>query len=131
VLNHAIHIIALTRCRLDQTTKEFMAKGRRRQDRKEALRALKSHIANDIYRHMKADCWPRSELVLTTFRWSPSVARALSLSPSSDIGPRARLGRGGSQMSANDDKRQEEKSHVIPGQEGVSRHCAGGEIARS
>jgi 5-methylcytosine-specific restriction endonuclease McrA len=26
VLNHAIHMIALTRCRLDQTTKEFMAK---------------------------------------------------------------------------------------------------------
>jgi hypothetical protein len=42
VLNHAIHMIALTRCRRDQTTKEeFMAKKRADgKTGKEALRAL-------------------------------------------------------------------------------------------
>jgi transposase len=67
VLNHAIHMIALTRCRLDQTTKEFMAKKRAEgKTGREALRALKRHIANDIYRHMKADCRSPAELTLTT-----------------------------------------------------------------
>jgi transposase len=60
VLNHTIHMIALTRCRLDQTTKEFMAKKRAEgKTGREAMRALKRHIANDIYRHMKADSRPR------------------------------------------------------------------------
>jgi hypothetical protein len=86
VLNHAIHMIALTRCRRDQTTKEeFMAKKRADgKTGKEALRALQRHIANDIYRHMKADCRPRSEPMLTTLKGNPLVAGSSPAGPTNN-----------------------------------------------
>lgn len=56
-LNRAIHMVAVVRCRLDEPTKLYMAKKRREgKTGKEAMRSLKRHIANDIYRRMKADC---------------------------------------------------------------------------
>jgi transposase len=56
-LNRAIHMVAVVRCRLDEPTKLYMAKKHREgKTGKEAMRSLKRHIANDIYRRMKADC---------------------------------------------------------------------------
>lgn len=57
VLNNSIHMIAVVRCRIDQRTKDYMAKKRAEgKTGKEAMRCLKRHIANDLYRRMKADC---------------------------------------------------------------------------
>lgn len=55
-LNFTLHYIALTRCRVDPATKEFMAKKMAEgKSWKEALRALKRHLSNLIYRSMVAD----------------------------------------------------------------------------
>lgn len=55
-LNFTLHYIALTRIRVDSATKEFldkkMAEGK---SWKEALRALKRHLSNRIYRTMLED----------------------------------------------------------------------------
>ena len=56
-LNNAIHMIAVVRCRLDVATKAYVAKKRSEgKTGKEAMRCLKRHIANDIYRRMRSDC---------------------------------------------------------------------------
>lgn len=55
-LNYALHFIAVTRCRLDDETKEFMArKMSEGKTRKEAMRCLKRHLSNVIYRTMVQD----------------------------------------------------------------------------
>jgi transposase len=55
-LNFTIHYIALTRLRVDPDTKAFMAKKMAEgKSWKEALRSLKRHISNLIYRTMLAD----------------------------------------------------------------------------
>ena len=55
-LNHALHFVAVTRCRLDPETKAFMARKQAEgKTKKEALRCLKRHLANGIYRAMVAD----------------------------------------------------------------------------
>jgi transposase len=55
-LNYAIHFVAVTRCRLDPETKAFMARKQAEgKTKKEALRCLKRHLANGIYRAMVAD----------------------------------------------------------------------------
>jgi transposase len=55
-LNHALHYIAVTRCRLDSETKEFMArKMSEGKTRKEAMRCLKRHLSNQIYKGLMAD----------------------------------------------------------------------------
>ena len=64
-LNHALHYIAVTCCRLDPETKIFMerklAEGK---SKKEAMRCLKRHLASRIYRTMMADALtPTKEFV--------------------------------------------------------------------
>ena len=55
-LNYTIHYIAVTRCRVDPDTRAFMAKRLAEgKTRKEAMRSLKRHISNRIYRTMMAD----------------------------------------------------------------------------
>jgi transposase len=55
-LNYALHYIAVTRCRLDPETKTFMArKIAEGKTRKEAMRCLKRHISNLVYRTMLSD----------------------------------------------------------------------------
>lgn len=55
-LNHALHYIAVTRCRLDSETQEFMArKMSEGKTRKEAMRCLKRHLSNQIYKGLMAD----------------------------------------------------------------------------
>jgi transposase len=55
-LNHALHYIAVTRCRLDPETPAFMArKMAEGKTRKEAMRCLKRHLSNIVYNHMRAD----------------------------------------------------------------------------
>lgn len=55
-LNFTLHYIALTRLRVDPATKEFMAKKMAEgKTWKEALRALKRHLSNRIYRTMLED----------------------------------------------------------------------------
>ena len=62
VLNRSIHMVAVVRCRLDPATKIYMAKKKSEgKSGKEAMRCLKRHIANDIYRCLKADCEVVSE----------------------------------------------------------------------
>lgn len=55
-LNHALYFVAVTRCRLDDETKVFlerkMAEGK---TKKEAIRCLKRHLANVVYRTLVAD----------------------------------------------------------------------------
>lgn len=55
-LNFTIHYIAVTRCRVDPETRAFMAKRLAEgKTRKEAMRSLKRHLSNRIYRTMMAD----------------------------------------------------------------------------
>jgi transposase len=55
-LNFTIHYIAVTRCRVDPDTRAFMAKRiAEGKTRKEAMRSLKRHLSNRIYRTMMAD----------------------------------------------------------------------------
>lgn len=55
-LNYAIHFVAVTRCRLDPETQAFMARKQAEgKSKKEAMRCLKRHLANGIYRAMVAD----------------------------------------------------------------------------
>jgi transposase len=55
-LNYALYFIAVTRCRLDPETKAFMARKQAEgKSRKEAMRCLKRHLSNVIYRCMVSD----------------------------------------------------------------------------
>ena len=61
-LNFAIHYIAVTRCRLDPDSRAFMAKKLGEgKSKKEAMRCLKRHLANRIYRVMMRDAIELSE----------------------------------------------------------------------
>lgn len=62
-LNHALHYIAVTRCRLDPETKVFMArKLAEGKSKKEAMRCLKRHLASRIYKAMVADALRPTEV---------------------------------------------------------------------
>ena len=55
-LNHALHYVAVTRCRLDPETQTFMArKLAEGKSKKEAMRCLKRHLASRIYKTMMTD----------------------------------------------------------------------------
>jgi transposase len=55
-LNHALHIVALARCRSDEATQNYRARRIASGDStREALRALKRQISNLIYRHLMLD----------------------------------------------------------------------------
>ena len=56
-LNHAIHIAAITQIRYPHTDGRALLRpqDRRRQDEKEALRALKRRISDAVYRHLLID----------------------------------------------------------------------------
>jgi transposase len=55
-LNHALYFVAVTRCRLDDETKVFMErKLSEGKTKKEAIRCLKRHLANVVYRNLVAD----------------------------------------------------------------------------
>lgn len=55
-LNCAIHTVALVRARSDAPSKAFIAKKRAEgKSSKDAMRSLKRHISNSIYRQMRAD----------------------------------------------------------------------------
>lgn len=59
-LNYALHYIAVTRCRLDPETQSFMArKLAEGKTKKEAMRSLKRHLSNAIYRTMVSDLTAR------------------------------------------------------------------------
>lgn len=65
-LNHALHYIAVTRCRLDPETKLFMArKLAEGKSKKEAMRCLKRHLASRIYKAMLADALKPTGLVVS------------------------------------------------------------------
>jgi Transposase IS116/IS110/IS902 family len=66
VLNRSIHMVAVVRCRIDPATKIYMAKKKSEgKSGKEAMRCLKRHTANDIYRRLKDDCQAASARSLT------------------------------------------------------------------
>lgn len=48
-LNHALHVIAINRCRLDPRTRAYVARRMAEGKTKEALRCLKRHICNGIF----------------------------------------------------------------------------------
>lgn len=55
-LNYAIHTVALVRARSDERSKAFMLKKRQEgKSYKDAMRCLKRHVSNDIYRRMISD----------------------------------------------------------------------------
>lgn len=55
-LNYAIHTVAVVRARSDERSKAFMLKKRQEgKSYKDAMRCLKRHISNDIYRLMISD----------------------------------------------------------------------------
>lgn len=59
-LNHALHIIALTRSRLDPETRAYLAKKRAEgKSHREAMRCLKRHLARRFYR-LLLDPFPSS-----------------------------------------------------------------------
>ena len=63
-LNYAIHFVAVTRCRLDPETQAFMARKQAEgKSKKEAMRCLKRHLANGIYRAMVADSRRLQEVI--------------------------------------------------------------------
>ncbi|MGI8407693.1 MAG: IS110 family transposase [Actinomycetota bacterium] len=73
-LNHALHYIAVTRCRLDPETKVFMArKLAEGKSKKEAMRCLKRHLASRIYKAMVADALRPTELAA-----SPALGSVLT-----------------------------------------------------
>jgi transposase len=56
-LNRSLHMIAVVRCRIDPDTKAYIAKKKAEgKSGKDAMRCLKRHIANHVYRRMQADC---------------------------------------------------------------------------
>lgn len=63
-LNYALHLIALTRLRLDPRTRAFwgrkLAEGK---TKREALRVLKTYLAREVYRTLKAVFAPSPKLV--------------------------------------------------------------------
>ena len=55
-LNHALHIVAINRMRLDPSTRDYVARKRAEgKSRKEAIRCLKRHLANVVYRQLQLD----------------------------------------------------------------------------
>ena len=55
-LNHALHIVAINRMRLDPSTRDYVARKRAEgKSRKEAIRCLKRHLANVVYRQLLLD----------------------------------------------------------------------------
>jgi transposase len=55
-LNYALHVIALARCRGDEDTKAYMARLRTEgKSDKEAVRCLKRHLSNVVFRQIVAD----------------------------------------------------------------------------
>lgn len=60
-LNHALHLIAINRCRLDPETKAYVARRLAEgKTKREVLRCLKRHLASVIFRQLMADT--RSEI---------------------------------------------------------------------
>lgn len=55
-MNWALHSIALVQCRIMPEAKAFMARQREAgKSHKEAMRCLKRHLSNVVYRHLVAD----------------------------------------------------------------------------
>jgi transposase len=55
-LNHALHLIAINRCRLDTETKAYVARRLAEgKTKREVLRCLKRHLASVIFRQLMAD----------------------------------------------------------------------------
>lgn len=55
-LNHALHVIALTRCRTDDETKAYRARLiARGASKRDAMRSLKRQLSNRVYRHLMMD----------------------------------------------------------------------------
>jgi transposase len=55
-LNHAIHMIAVTRARCDARSREFLARRKAMGNTpKEAIRSLKRHISNELYQTLRSD----------------------------------------------------------------------------
>jgi transposase len=55
-LNHALHLIAINRCRLDEQTKTYVARRLREgKTKREVLRCLKRHLASVVFRQLMVD----------------------------------------------------------------------------
>ena len=55
-LNWALHYIALIQCRVSPEAQSYMARQREAgKSNKEAMRCLKRHLSNVVYRHLVAD----------------------------------------------------------------------------
>ena len=53
-LNHALHVIAITRARIDPETRAYLAKQRAEgKSHREAMRCLKRHLARRFYRLLR------------------------------------------------------------------------------
>jgi len=55
-LNWALHYVALVRCRITPAAQAYMARQREAgKSHKEAMRCLKRHLSNVVYRQLRAD----------------------------------------------------------------------------
>jgi transposase len=55
-LNYALHMMAIARCNSDADTKVYIARRQMQgKSKKEAIRCLKRHLSNLIYRQMEVD----------------------------------------------------------------------------
>ena len=63
-LNHALHLYALSRIRHDPATAAYFAKQRARgKTNKEAIRLLKRHLVNRVWRLLQADAQPPAHTI--------------------------------------------------------------------
>jgi transposase len=59
-LNYALHMMAIARCNSDPETKTYIARRQMEgKSKKEAIRCLKRHLSNLVYRQMEADLTQR------------------------------------------------------------------------
>jgi transposase len=61
-LNHALHIIAITRARYDPATKAYLARKQAEgKSKREAIRCLKRHLARHFHHILAAQIEPRQQ----------------------------------------------------------------------
>jgi transposase len=66
-LNHAIHMIALTQARIDPRARAYIERRRSEgRTRRDAVRALKRHLSDVVYRQLRADAGLRADAIPRT-----------------------------------------------------------------
>jgi hypothetical protein len=55
-LNHALHMMALTQARIDARARAYVERRRGEgRTKRDAVRALKRHLSDAVYQHLRAD----------------------------------------------------------------------------